>query len=34
MKKDPSLKADFIKEQKIERDALELAKRGLLEEEE
>jgi CTP:phosphocholine cytidylyltransferase-like protein len=34
MRKVPNLKADVIKEQKIERDALELAKRGLLEEEE
>jgi hypothetical protein len=34
MKNVPSLKADVIKEQNIERDALELAKRGLLEEEE
>jgi hypothetical protein len=34
MKNDPSLKADVIKEQNIEIEALELAKRGLLEEEE
>jgi hypothetical protein len=34
MKNDPSLKADVIKEQNIEREALEAAKRGLLEEEE
>jgi hypothetical protein len=34
MKNVPNLKGDVIKKQKIEREALELAKRGLLEEEE
>jgi hypothetical protein len=34
MKKDPSLKADVIKFQNKEKNALELVKRGLLEAEE
>jgi hypothetical protein len=34
MSRNPTLKADVIKEQKIERSAIEAAKRGLLEEEE